>query len=142
MSMGNINMSGNTLRYYTGKGLLLEAAEMLWYNDSMQSGNGEKRPGVSSARGGLSPGGVLCEFKRYLSAKKSDIFLSWIRIFSMQTYLPLSRVGVGPEWCIQTSQRAEEAASGNFFLKELCINLVKLGTSGILPLWVCHLSMM
>lgn len=76
MSMANINMPGNTLRYYTGKWSLLEAAETLWYNDSTQSGNGEKRPGVSSARGGCSPGGVLCEPKRYLSAKKSDTFQS------------------------------------------------------------------
>lgn len=55
MSIANINMPGNTLRYYIGKWSLPEAAEMLWYIDSTQSGNGEKRPGVSSARGGFSP---------------------------------------------------------------------------------------
>lgn len=66
MSMTNNYMPGNALRYYTGKRSLMEAAEMLWYNDSTQSGDGEKRPGVSSAGGGLSPGGVLCEPERYL----------------------------------------------------------------------------
>lgn len=56
MSMANINMPGNTLKYYIGKWSLLEAAETLWYNDSVQSGIGEKRPGVLSATRGLSPG--------------------------------------------------------------------------------------
>lgn len=43
MSVANINMPGNTLKYYIGKWSLLEAAETLWYNDSMQSGNGGKK---------------------------------------------------------------------------------------------------
>lgn len=59
VSMVNINMPGNALRYFTGKWSLVEAAETLWYNDSTQPGNGEKRPGVPSARGGCSPGGAL-----------------------------------------------------------------------------------
>lgn len=67
MSVANINMPGNTLRYYPCKWSLLEAAETLWNNDSAQFGNGEKRPGASSARGGLSPGGVFYEPKRYLT---------------------------------------------------------------------------
>lgn len=67
MSVANTNMPRNTLRYYTGKWSLLEAAETLWNNDSTQLGNGEKRPGASSARGGLSLGGVFCEPKRYLT---------------------------------------------------------------------------
>lgn len=67
MSVANINMPGNTLRYYTCKWALLEAAEAFWNNDSTQFGNGEKRPGASSARGGLSPGGVFCEPQRYFT---------------------------------------------------------------------------
>lgn len=58
------------------------------------------------------------------------LFSFWIHIFSMQAYLPLSRVGVGtvihvyPNSPKPEEQMEPSITSGNFFLKKLFLNLL------------------
>lgn len=72
------------------------------------------------------------------------LFSFWIHVFSMQAYLPLSRVGVGtviyPNSPKPEEQIEPSITSGNFFPKKLFLNLLKLRTSEIFLSWAYYLS--